>query len=95
MVTLESEFERAKAQHKHYIVKFMAMNYFYGLLHSGELEIPKHFTVYKYIALLAEKHIKDLVVQGDNLEHFNKLYEKAYDALAPRLQELDERRLYV
>ncbi len=95
MVTLESEFESAKAQHKHYILKFMIMNYFYGLLHSGELKIPNYTTEEKYIALLAEKHIKDLVVQGDNLEHFNKLYEKAYDALAPKLQELDERRLYV
>ena len=95
MVTLESEFERAKAQHKHYILKFMIMDYFYGLLHSGELEIPEHFTEDKYIALLAEKHIKDLVLQGDNLKRFNRLYEKAYNELAPKLHELDERRLYV
>lgn len=95
MISIESEFERAKAQHKHSILKFMIMNYFFSLLNSGELAIPNDTTEDNYIMLLAEKNIKDLILQDDNLEKFNRLYEKAYKELAPRLQELDERRLYV
>lgn len=83
MVSLESEFESAKSEHKLNILKFMIADYYL----SAGVSIEEAL-------LLADKHIKNLLLNND-IEQFNKLYDKAYNTLAPLLPQLDERRLYV
>ena len=94
MATLESEFERAKAEHKHNVLKVLIIDYLYTLYKSGKLTIPVFADADKYISILAERNIKDIVMLNDNMQRFNELYDMAYKVLSPLLDKLN-RRLYV
>jgi ArsR family metal-binding transcriptional regulator len=94
MITLEGEFERAKAEHKHNVLKVLIIDYLYTLYKSGKLTIPEFADADKYISILAERNIKDIVMLGDNMQRFNELYDMAYKVLSPLLDKLN-RRLYV
>ena len=84
---LHEEFEQYKALHKFSILKAMMMRY-YETLEQGQVDIPEFCkdidSKHRY-ELLAMRELKALICQGDNLERFNSLYEKAYTELAPLL----------
>ena len=80
-MSLEREFEEYKALHKYAIMKAMMMRYF-RTLQQGEVNMPD-FMRDDSPERLADRELKKLVV--NDINKFNSLYEKAYEAIAPLL----------
>lgn len=80
-MSLEREFEEYKALHKYAIMKAMMMRYF-RTIQQGEVNMPD-FMRDDSPERLADRELKKLVV--NDINKFNSLYEKAYEAIAPLL----------
>ena len=81
MGKLEAEFEEYKALHKFAILKCKIMQY-YKDLEEGQVLVPDFQRTHETPEALADKDLRCLVLRKDNLQEFNRLYEKAYKELA-------------
>lgn len=84
MGQLEREFEEYKALHKFAILKCKMLKY-YQDLEEGQVLIPDFMRSDETPAALADKALRALILRDDKLEKFNRLYELAYQELAPIL----------
>lgn len=80
---LEQEFRQYAHSHKVVMLKAKILDY-YQTLEQGQVNLPS-FMRDDTPEIKTEKEIHRLLNLGDNLEQFNKLYELAYQELAPML----------
>lgn len=87
MKTLEQEFEEYKSKHKYSILKAILTNY-YETIEKAEPDIPafmqEHYR-HSRAELLAQRDIRNLVLEMDGMKKFDAMYEKAWCHLAPTL----------
>lgn len=81
MGKLEAEFEEYKALHKFAILKCKIMQY-YKDIEEGQVLVPDFQRQHETPEALADRDLRCLVLRKDNLQEFNRLYEKAYKELA-------------
>lgn len=84
MFELEQEFEEYKAAHKYSILKAKIMNYYADLQDTG-INIPD-FLREDTPEKLADRDLQELLSTCSGIEKFNKLYEMAWQEIAPCLE---------
>lgn len=79
-LSLEREFEQAKALHKYSVLKAKMVAYF-QTLEESQVNVPNFQRIGQRAIDLADIEIRHLLCRGDGGVEFNRLYELAYDEL--------------
>ena len=84
MKTLETEFEEFKALHK-YSILFARIKKYYADLQGTGVTIPDFMRDDSPDAL-AKRDLRNLLTRDDKFKEFNRLYELAWEEVAPFLE---------